>query len=108
MKNLAYLAAVFTLVATSSRADTWTGKLVDASCKASDEARNQSEANCQATNSTHLFGIELADAKFLALDAVGNTKAANALQRIKKTDLRATVTGSREGQIVKVETLDIQ
>jgi hypothetical protein len=107
MKTLAFTAVVFVLAASCCFADSWTGKLVDASCKASDEAKSSSFANCEANNSTHLFGIELADARVLNLDAVGNTKAEMALKNVQKTTLRATVTGLREGQMVKVETLDI-
>jgi hypothetical protein len=102
MKTFASIAMVFTLSATFARAETWTGKLVDATCKASSEAR------CPATSETHLFGIELPDSKVLILDARGNEKAAGAIKNAPKTDLSATVTGSLEGQTVKVETIELQ
>jgi hypothetical protein len=102
MKTFASIAMAFTLTATFARADTWTGKLVDATCKASSEGR------CPATLETHLFAIELPDSKVLILDALGNEKAAGAIKNASKTDLRATVTGSLEGQTVKVETVELQ
>jgi hypothetical protein len=97
--------AVLALVASLAPAETWTGKLVDAACKAS------SEASCPATAETHLFAIEVSDSKILFLDSRGNEKAADAIEAIKdgsKSDLRATVTGSLEGRKIKVETLELQ
>jgi hypothetical protein len=102
MKTFASIAMVFALSATFARAGTWTGRLVDATCKAS------SQASCPATQETHLFGIELPDSKVLILDARGNEKAAGVIKDAPKTDLRATVTGSLEGQTVKVETIELQ
>jgi hypothetical protein len=102
MKKFASIAMVFTLSATFVRAETWTGKLVDAICKAS------SEAGCPATLETHLFAIELPDSKVLILDARGNEKAAGAIHNAPKSELHATVTGSREGQTVKVETIELR
>jgi hypothetical protein len=97
--------AVLALVASFARAETWTGKLVDATCKAS------SEASCPASAATHLFALELSDSRILILDARGNEKAADAIDAIKdasKSGLRATVTGSLEGRKIKVETLELQ
>ena len=99
-------AAILFVGATLARAETWTGKLVDAACEASSEA--SSEASCAATEATHLFAIELPDAKVLILDAQGNEKAAKAVTNATKTALRATVTGSLDGQSVKVETIELQ
>jgi hypothetical protein len=102
MKTFASIAMVFTLSATFARADTWTGKLVDATCKVS------SQASCPATQETHLFGIELPDSQVLILDARGNEKAAGVIRNAQKIELRATVTGSLEGQTVKVETIELE
>jgi len=94
--------AILALAASLARAETWTGKLVDAACKAS------SEASCPADAATHLFGIELSDSKVLILDALGNEKAADATKNASKGDLRATVTGSLDGRKIKVETFELQ
>jgi hypothetical protein len=102
MKTFASIAMALTLSATFARAETWTGKLVDATCKVS------SEAPCPATSETHLFGIELPDSKVLILDARGNEKASGAIKNAQKSDLHATVTGSLQGQTVKVETIELQ
>jgi hypothetical protein len=102
------LAAAFMAVSTFGFGETWTGKLVDAFCKASSEAEDSSAAGCTATPATHLFAIELSDANVLSLDAVGNEKAANALKSVQKTNPRAIVTGSLEGPMLHVETIEVQ
>ena len=94
--------AVLVLGASLVRGETWTGKLVDAVCKASSQDR------CPADAATHLFALELADSKILILDAAGDEKAAAAIQSASKADLHATVTGSLEGRRLKVETIDLQ
>ena len=109
MKQFATNAILFVVTATFAFAGTWTGRLVDASCKATNEGKDSSVTTCAATTTTHLFAVELADAKVLNLDAAGNEKAADAVKNNQKTDLRATVTGSLEGQAtVKVEKIEIQ
>jgi hypothetical protein len=98
-------------------AETWSGKMVDAACKdqaapaPAPEAQPSSPvANaCEPTASTVAFGIELPDGKVLKLDSAGNTKAAEAMKNnAGKSALQATVTGSMDGQTVKVETIDIK
>jgi hypothetical protein len=108
MKRFVSVAAVLVMSSAFCLADTFTGKLVDAICKASNEGKDASMASCAATAATHLFAIELQNAKVLNLDAAGNEKAASALKNTQKTDLRATVTGSLNGSTVKVETIELQ
>ena len=108
MKQLALILTILIMVAASAFAESWTGKLVDAVCKVSHEGDDPPMPACAATAETHLFGIELSDAKMLALDAAGNEKASNAVKSVRKTNPRAVVTGSRDGQFVKVETIEIQ
>jgi hypothetical protein len=104
MKKFASIATVLVLSSAFCLADTFTGKLVDATCKASNEGKE----TCAATAATRLFAIELPGAKVLNLDATGNEKAADATKNTEKTDLRATVTGSLNGTTVKVETIKLQ
>lgn len=100
------ISALFLLTASlgfsEKPVETWTGRLVDALCKAS------SREACAATKATHLFAIELADASVLTLDAAGNEKADDAIRNAQSKDLRTTVTGSQEGQTVKVATIEVQ
>jgi len=101
-------AVIFVMAAVFGFGETWTGKLVDASCRATTEGTDSFTASCAVTGETHLFALELPGAKVLNLDAAGNEKAANALKNTQKTDLRATVTGSLDGKFLKVESIEIQ
>jgi hypothetical protein len=107
MKRLASIATLFIMVATFASAGSWTGKLVDAACKVSNEG-DPSMSSCPVTAATNLYAIELPDAKVLILNAVGNEKAADAIKTSQKADLHATVFGSLDGQMVKVERIEIQ
>jgi hypothetical protein len=122
MKTIAKAVSVLCLGSLLCLAETWSGKVVDAACKdqaaatpapapAPESAQPSSPvANaCEPTASTVAFGIELSDGKVLKLDSTGNTKAAEAMKNnAGKSSLQATVTGSMDGQTVKVETIDIK
>jgi hypothetical protein len=101
------LATLLVMAATITYAGSWTGKLVDAACKVSNQD-DPSMASCPVTAATNLFAIELPDGKVLILYASGNEKAADAIKDIQKTDLHATITGSLDGQMVKVEKIELQ
>jgi hypothetical protein len=100
--------AVFVAAGLPAFAETWTGDLVDAVCMMSDEVKDSSRPACPATAATHRFAIELPDSKILILNAAGNEKAANAAKNIRKTNPRAIVTGSLDGAMVRVESIEIQ
>jgi hypothetical protein len=121
MKTIAKAVSVLCLGSLLCLAETWSGKVVDAACKdqaaaapapaPAPEAQPSSPvANaCDPTASTVAFGIQLPDGKVLKLDSTGNTKAAEAMKNNSgKSALQATVTGSMDGQTVKVETIDIK
>ncbi|HTB11739.1 MAG TPA: hypothetical protein VK752_09215 [Bryobacteraceae bacterium] len=108
MKKIVSIAVAFLLSAAFAAAQTWSGRLVDAVCKATNEGQDSFTASCGASTATHLFAIELAGAKVLILNAAGNQMAASAVKDLKKTDLHATVTGALEGQFVNVESIDVQ
>ncbi len=108
MKKSAWIPAFIFALAPFAFADSWTGRLVDAMCKASSEGLDSFTASCPATESTHLFAIELADLKVLSLDAVGNEKASDAIRNIHKNDVRVTITGSLDGKTVRVQKLELR
>ena len=120
MKTIAKALSVLCLGSVLCLAETWSGKVIDAACKdqaaapaapAAQGAQPSTPAAnaCEPTASTVAFGIELSDGKVLKLDSTGNTKAAEAMKNnAGKSSLQATVTGSMEGQTVKVETIDIK
>jgi hypothetical protein len=116
MKTIAKAVSVLCLGSLLCLAESWSGKVVDAACKdqaaaapAAAPAPAPAANACEPTASTVSFGIELSDGKVLKLDSAGNSKAAEAVKNnAGKSSLQATVTGSMEGQTVKVETIDIK
>jgi hypothetical protein len=105
MKTIAKAVSVLCLGSVLCLAESWSGKVVDAACK--DQA--QAPAACEPTASTTVFGIELSDGKVLKLDSAGNAKAAEAMKsNTGKSSPQATVTGSLDGQTLKVESIEIK
>ena len=89
-------------------AETWTNvSLVDQNCSA--KVKDNPDAHkrdCALQCSKSGFGILTADGTFLKFDAQGNERAAAALKASEASDhLRATVTGQREGDTIKVSSL---
>lgn len=82
----------------------WTGSLTDASCKAADVA-----AKCDASESTKAFGITTDDGKFVKFDEAGNSKAMLALEsrRGRPGEKKVTITGTMDGDTVKVEAIEV-
>ena len=119
MKTITKTVSVLLLGSVLCLAESWSGKVVDAACKDQAAAPAAAAQNappsgqvtnaCEPTASTVAFGIELPDGKVLRLDTAGNAKAAEAMKgNIGKPSLQATVTGSLDGQTVKVETIEIK
>lgn len=94
-------------------AETWTGKLVDASCV----DQQKSVKDCSVTSTTTAFLVEV-DGKTYKLDDAGNAKAVEALKNradrsapdapAATTDVAAKITGVKEGDIIKVESLEVR
>jgi hypothetical protein len=102
--------ALFSLMATPlfCAAETWTdASLVDANCAA--KVKNNPDAHtkdCALKCSKSGYGILTADGTFLKFDSQGNEQAATALKGYQTADhLRATVSGERDGDTIKVKSL---
>lgn len=55
------------------------------------------------------YGVITAEGKFLRFDEAGNEKALAALKKSDKKDhLRATVTGSLDGEVITVSSISIE
>lgn len=112
MLKITKIAAMASLFSAFCFAETWTGKLVDASCYMQNERKSSNTAttaSCAPSAATTSFGIQTSDGKFYQLDSTGNGKAVAAM----KTDYRkdnATVTGTIEsnGKTLKVDSLDLR
>lgn len=90
--------------------ETWKNvSLVDNMCASKvkndpDKHPTKCALQCQMSG----YGIITEDGTFLKLDKAGNAKAVAALKATKKTDhLRATVTGERQGDSIKVDSLSL-
>jgi hypothetical protein len=101
--RLATLGAVLALVSALSFGESFTGKLVDASCAAKAQVQ---KTECAPTAATKSFAIETADGKVLKLDSTGNSKAIAAMKDNFKPESQVTVSGQLDGQTVKVDSID--
>jgi hypothetical protein len=88
-------------------AESYSGTVVDVMCKGKDLASHTRE--CAITCSKSGYGLVTADGKFLKFDEGGNARALSTLKKqTKEKDLKAKVTGSVSGDVLKVESIDFQ
>ena len=112
MRHVMKIAAIAGVFAGLACAETWNGRLLDATC-----IDQQKSAACDPNENTVAFAINLAG-KIYRLDDAGNGKAVEALKgRADRTKdpnvpnpaaVSAKVTGSIEGEVLKVETIEVQ
>ena len=116
MKTIGKLGIMLCLGAAFSYAESWTGKVLDASCYDAQKTTTKSPENlaraCAPTASTTDFAIQTASGKVYKI-ATGNSEFANdirngVLKKDKDGDIHATITGSREGEMVKVESINLE
>ena len=110
-KSALFLVMSAFVLQASATAETWKNVvIVDAMCSAKAKAEpDQHTAKCALACAKSGFGILTADGSFLKFDAAGNEKAVIALRNSKKADhLRATVSGTRDGDTVKVQALALE
>ena len=94
-------------VASIASAETWNGTLVDLMWKNRDLASHTRE--CALSCSKGGYGLVLSDGKFLKFDEGGNVKALSALkQSSKEKNLKAKVSGSANGEVIRVESIAIE
>lgn len=100
----AFLA--FSLFSVAAFAEQWSGTVVDVACKGKDLAGHTKQ--CALSCSKSGYGLVTADGRFVKFDESGNAQALEALKASKKDkDLKATVTGSMDGETIKVESIQI-
>ena len=111
MRRVFKLSAFLVVFSALALAETWSGKLVDATC-----ADQQKAEACVPTASTTAFALKTA-VKVLKLDAAGNTKAAEALKSSQKSadrakdpkkDVTATVQGTLSEDVIKVDSIEVR
>jgi len=109
-KLMLVLALGVGLAVPLAAAETWKNvSLIDTNCvnKVKDDP-DQHTTKCAITCARSGYGILTSDGSYLKFDKAGNEKALAALKATKKADhLRATVTGEREGDNIKVQSLSL-
>lgn len=117
MKTTTGIGIVLCASAAFSYAESWTGKLLDASCfdkqKTTEKTASETLARtCAPTTSTTDFMIQIADGKVYKVNTSGNSELAKdirdgVLKKDSDGDVHATITGSLEGEIVRVDAIQI-
>jgi nitrogen fixation protein FixH len=88
-------------------AGSWSGILMDTTCKASKNPEAHTR-KCALHCADGGFGLVTTDGTFVKFDKAGDEKALALLRSSKKDDnLKATVTGTLEGTTLKVETVTL-
>jgi hypothetical protein len=101
---------LFSIASTLCFADTWTGRLIDATCTELDKSNIQTKdaGACAPQERTVAFAIQTSDGKIYKLDSSGNAKAAEFFKASKrKADIDVTIGGSISGQTLKVDSLNV-
>lgn len=97
----------FCLAAVSAFAGTWNGTVVDVMCKGKDLASHTKECALGCAKSG--FGLVTSDGQFYKFDESGNSKAVAALKKTSKDkDLKAKVTGTMDGDVIKVDSIQME
>ena len=85
----------------------FSGTVVDMMCRGKDLAGHTRE--CALTCSKSGYGLVTADGKFLKFDEGGNARTLATLKKLSKDkDLKAKVTGTLDGEVLKVQTIEFQ
>lgn len=101
------ILAVGTMMAATALGEAWNGTLVDVMCKGKDLSNHTRQ--CAIGCAKGGYGLVLADGKFYKLNEVGNAKALAALKSSsKEKDLKAKVSGTLDGEVIQVETVQLQ
>jgi hypothetical protein len=106
MKRLAILTAAASLLSVAAFAETFNGTVVDVMCKGKDLASHTKK--CAVGCAKGGYALVTSDGKFIKFDEVGNAKALAALKATsKENDLKATVEGTMDGDVLQVSSIAI-
>lgn len=106
MKRLLTGCGIALLSVAALSAETWTGTMVDVMCKGKDLASHT--VKCSLACAKSGYGLVLADGKFVKFDEAGNAKAMSLLKSTsKEKDLKAKVTGTLDGDVIQVTSIDL-
>jgi hypothetical protein len=111
MRQIMTILAVGSVFTGLALAETWTGKLIDATCY----DQQKSAKGCDATGATAAFAIDVSG-KVYRLDDAGKVATAIKSSADRAKDpakpaagaVQAKVTGSLNGESIKVEAVEVQ
>ena len=106
MRRVAVFSLLFfAALATALAAESFSGTVVDVMCRGKDLASHTRE--CAVACAKSGFGVVTPEGKFLKFDEAGNARTLSALKKAtKEKDLKAKVTGTLDGDVLKVETIE--
>ncbi len=85
----------------------FSGTVVDVMCRGKDLAGHTRE--CALACAKSGYGLVTPDGKFLKFDEAGNARALASLKKLTKDkDLKAKVTGTLDGEVLKVQAIVFQ
>lgn len=113
MARLTMFCALAAAFAALALAETWSGRLVDATCY----EQQKGAAACNPTSSTTSFAL-LTPSQILRLDDNGNAKAAQEIRsraersadpnQMQVSEHTAKVTGTKSGDVLNVEKIEVK
>jgi hypothetical protein len=112
MRKLFTIATTAAIFATLALAENLTGNLLDTSCL----DQKKDVAACQANDTTTTFALQVSS-KTYRLDDMGNQKAMAAIKgradrsadpTAAAAPVRARIAGTRDGEILKVDSIEVQ
>ena len=107
MDCMKYAVLLLTLIGSAAAADSFSGTVVDVMCRAKDLAGHTRE--CAVACAKSGYGLVTADGKFLKFDESGNARTLTALKKsTKDKDLKAKVSGNVDGDVLKVQSIELQ
>jgi len=93
-------------MAALASAETFSGTVVDVMCKGKDLAGHT--RSCALDCAKSGFGLVQADGKFLKFDESGNARTLSMLKKSSKDkDLKVKVTGTLDGELIKVQAVEL-
>ena len=104
----AFLSATLLMgLVKAAAAESFSGAVVDVMCRAKDLASHTRDCSLSCAKSG--FGMVTAEGKFLKFDEAGNARTLSMLKKAsKEKDLKAKVSGTLDGDLLKVETIELQ
>ena len=107
MKSVVLSFILLASFAGTAAADSFSGTVVDVMCRGKDLAGHTRD--CAVSCAKSGYGLVTGDGKFLKFDETGNARTLTTLKKLSRDkDLKAKVSGTLNGDLLKVETIEFQ